>query len=215
MRLATARDLRATAALHHGSLTGLFVDLGPGFLRTFHRSFLRSPHAVALVAVQQGRVVGFLVGSLDTEAHARRVVRRDGLRLAVAGVRALLRRPALASVVLRTRSGRYLRAIARRLPGVPRTTPTVVHAEGPATSRRGVAVLTHVATAEAARGSGAGRLLVEAFTARCAADGAGEIRLVTDPTTPAPGFYRHLGWTSLGTRRGRDDATVEEFLLPL
>jgi ribosomal protein S18 acetylase RimI-like enzyme len=215
VREATGRDLDATAALHHEALTGLFVDLGPAFLRTFHRAFLGSPDGVVLVAAQHGRVIGFLVGSVDADAHARHVVRRQGLRLVSAGVRALVRRPALAGVVLRTRTGRYVRAIARRIPGLPRRTPTVAHAADGGTPRRAVAVLAHVATADAARGSGAGRLLVEAFAARCSAAGAGEIRLVTDPATPAPAFYRHLGWTSLGTRRGRDGTTVEEFRLPL
>lgn len=51
----------------------------------YHRAFAESPHAAAIVAVEdrEARVVGFLLGSLDAPAHRAFVLRRHGARLAV------------------------------------------------------------------------------------------------------------------------------------
>jgi ribosomal protein S18 acetylase RimI-like enzyme len=225
IRDAVPRELRATAQLHHRELGGLFVDLGPRFLRSYHAAFADSPDAVALVATNGIAPLGFLCGTLDNDRHYRVVVRRHVPALLGRAVSSLLARPRLAVFVLRTRTRRYARAVAVRLRGDARlkadpvrdaTPPSVPGQPVAAARRRGaVAVLTHVAVAPEARGSGAGRQLVAAFVARARAAGASEIRLVTDPATPAPEFYRHLGWTSLGVRPGRDGVRVEEFRLQL
>jgi ribosomal protein S18 acetylase RimI-like enzyme len=226
IRDAVPRELRATAQLHHRALGGLFVDLGPRFLRSYHAAFADSPDAVALVATNGVAPLGFLCGTLDNERHYRLVVRRHVPALLGRAVSSLLARPRLAAFVLRTRTRRYARAVAVRLRGDDRraandpvrdATPSSPSARPVAAARRrgSVAVLTHVAVAPEARGTGAGRQLVAAFVARARASGASEIRLVTDPTTPAPEFYRHLGWTSLGVRPGRDGVRVEEFRLQL
>jgi ribosomal protein S18 acetylase RimI-like enzyme len=229
IRDAVPRELRATAQLHHRELSGLFVDLGPRFLRSYHAAFAGSPDAVALVATNGIAPLGFLCGTLNNERHYRLVVRRHVPALFGRAVSSLLARPRLAVFVLRTRTRRYARALALRLRGDERRDAGTVRDATPSASRpersghpvaaarrRGpIAVLTHVAVAPEARGGGAGRQLVAAFVARARAAGASEIRLVTDPATPAPEFYRHLGWTSLGVRPGRDGVRVEEFRLRL
>lgn len=50
----------------------------------YHRAFVESPHATAIVAVEdrEARVVGFLLGSLDAPAHRAFVLRKHGARLA-------------------------------------------------------------------------------------------------------------------------------------
>ena len=78
-----------------------------------------------------------------------------------------------------------------------------------------VAVLTHVAVAPDAQGTGLGRVLVEAFVAHARARGADEVRLITHAHTRAPSFYRRLGWSSLGERSASDGSLVEEFRLVL
>lgn len=235
--------LAHTATLHHVALDGLFVRLGPRFLRVYHRSFVDGPHAVALRSVDHGRTTGFLLGTLDNEAHYRWLARRRSLRLVVAGSRALVVRPRAGVEVARTRLRRYLRALVRRvaspraggsrrwlhgrrgsadpLAGPPigagdRRSATPQMSQTPQGERAPkVAVLTHVAVDEASRGGGVGSLLVTTFVALARQAGADEVRLVTEPASPAGRLYVRLGWRSLGVRPGAGGGQVEELRLEL
>jgi ribosomal protein S18 acetylase RimI-like enzyme len=232
VRDAVRRDLRATAALHHRSLPGgFFSRLGRRFLRRYHATFLASPHAVGLVATDPATddaPVAFLVGTLRNRAHYRWVVRRCGPRLALELVVALLVRPRLAWLFVRTRAGRYLRWVWRYplrhaqaraaapagREGGPRVDDAVrVPAAAGTAPVAPVAVLTHVAVDPELRGRGAGRRLVEVFLERAEAAGAAEVRLVTEASDGASGFYERLGWTPIGERPGADGEVVREFRL--
>lgn len=208
IRPAGRAEVVATARLHERALPdGFFARLGAAFLARYHASFLASPRARLLVAERGGRVVGFLAGTVDNAAHYRTVLRRRPVvGLVLAGLGSLLTRPRLAVEFLRTRVGRYGRAVARQLTGV-RTEAEAADPGDPVP----VAVLTHVAVHEDARGSGAGRALVETFTEEVAEHGAAEVRLVTAVDRGGPRFYRRLGWRSRGRRRAADGTVVEEF----
>lgn len=209
MRPADPADLRATARLHRRALPGgFFARLGERFVRRYHATFAGSPEAVLLVAEQEGRTAGFLAGTLANRRHYREVVRRWWPALTWAGALALLRRPRVTAEFLRTRLGRYRRALLRAGRG-GRTAGATAEPDGP------VAVLTHVAVAPDARGDGVGQRLVQAFVERARRAGAAEIRLVTAAGGAAARFYRRLGWRSRGTRRGADGTFVEEFELQL
>lgn len=212
-------ELARIAAIHAEQLPdGFFVRFGARFLATYHASFLAGPHATALAIGAAGTPLGFVVGTSDNPRHYRWLVRNAG-SLAWSGAAALSVRPGLAYRLLRTRGGRYARGALRLLR----------NRAGPrASSRRGadvggpmgavppvVAVLTHVAVAPEAQGTGLGRVLVEAFVTHVRAQGADEVRLIAHLHTPAPGFYRRLGWSSLGARRASDGSLVEEFQLVL
>lgn len=220
VRDARRADLAATACLHARWLArGFFPRLGPVFLRAYHASFARSPVGVALVASIDGEPVAFLVGTLDNERHYRWVTRHRAVHLAAAGLVGLGRDRALLGEFVRTRARRYARSLWRRLRRRPvtvaaRAAPT--RAPTRTTEHLGpVAVLTHVAVAADARGSGTGRALVRSFVERARAAGASEVRLISPLTTQAPAFYRALGWTSVGRRPASDGTLVEEFRLPL
>lgn len=80
----TAADLHYAAAIHHEALRhGLFPMLGERFLRQYLHSFLGSAEAVALIATIDQHPVGFLVGTVDSNAHYARAVRRHGWRMAL------------------------------------------------------------------------------------------------------------------------------------
>jgi ribosomal protein S18 acetylase RimI-like enzyme len=221
VREATRRDLRAIARLHRRCLPdGFFARLGPGFLRRYHASFLASPLATALVvAGPDGDPSAFLVGTLRNRAHYRWVMQRHGVGLATRMLLALWVRPRLAWVFARTRVGRYVRWVLRypfrhrrtaaASPGADAAEP----AAAPVTAPQPVAVLTHVAVDEAARGNGAGRRLVEVFVDRAREAGAAEARLVTDVDGGASAFYERLGWSLVGERNG--ESVVREYRLPL
>jgi ribosomal protein S18 acetylase RimI-like enzyme len=233
VRDAVRRDLRATAAIHSSALPGgFFARLGRRFLRCYHATFLVSPHAVAVVATdpEDDTPAAFLVGTLRNRAHYRWVVRRCGPRLAVELAAALVARPRLAWLFVRTRAGRYLRWVwrypLRRAQGRtadPAGTEDGSHS-GDAVRTQApvgaapvapVAVLTHIAVDPRLRGQGAGRRLVEVFIARAEEAGAAEVRLVTEAGDGASGFYERLGWTPIGEKPGADDEVVREFRVAL
>lgn len=197
------------AALHRDLLPhGFFAALGPRYLGVYHRSFMGSPHAVSLVACRDGRVVGMLAGAINAHAHQRQTIRRNGLRLAVTGVFALLLRPRLAAQFLRTRGLRYTRGLAKAVrPG--RRPPSTGSAAGGESGD--VAVLTHVAVDARAQGSGAGSALVETFVSRVQASGAAQrIELVTLAEGGASDFYERLGWVG-GTSHLRDGVLYRRY----
>jgi ribosomal protein S18 acetylase RimI-like enzyme len=211
VRPARPGETARTARLHERSLPdGFFARLGTSFLARYHASFLTSSRARLLVAERGGRVVGFLAGTVDNAAHYRRVVQARPVGLLLAGIVSLLRRPRLAAEFLRTRTGRYVRALLRQVaPSSADEATTSDAAGGPVAEP--VAVLTHVAVSSDERGSGAGRALVGAFTEELAREGVEEVRLITAVDGGAPRFYRRLGWRSRGRRRAADGTVVEEF----
>lgn len=206
-RPATRADLARIAALHARRLPGgFFVKLGPLYMRAYHRTFLESGHAVALVAESaSGGLVGFVVGPSDAQLHRQDVLRRHGARLALAGAFSLLLRPSVAAQFLRTRFVRYLRAIKRDVRQVP-AQPASGFSDGV------VAVLAHIAVDEDAAGGGVGRSLVSAFVEAVSAAGADRVELVTRADEQgAAGFYERLGWR----RAGMSGSSFERFVLDL
>ena len=191
--------------LHRSRLPGgFFVRLGPSYLRAYHRTFLGGSHGVALVADADG-IVGFVTGTSDAQRHRHDVLRRHGVPLALIGALSLLVRPALGWEFVRTRLGRYARAITR---GMRRRGELRV-AE-PSTGA--VAVLAHIAVDSDAAGTGIGRALVAAFVEAVAAAGAERVELVTrSDEEGATGFYTRLGWRHTGSS-GND---FERFALDL
>jgi len=201
------QDLGFCAALHAGTLEhGFFASLGHGFLRAYYATFLASPHAIALVATVRGAPVGLVVGSTDPRAHARWVLRRRGLRLAVRGAGILMLRPRLAVRFVGTRVARYRRAWGRA-----RSAPA------PTRSTQGTpAVLTHVAVVPGAQGAGVGRTLVEQFLSEAQARGASAAVLLTlEGSAGASSFYQQLGWRADGLRATFDGPPMAAFEIDL
>lgn len=206
------RDLAFTGPLHRSALShGLFGELGPRFLRSYHDSFLASPFAVALVAERDGAAAAFLLGTTHNRPHYRWTVRHRGLRLALLGIVGLLRRPGQLWRFARTRLWRYLRAVGRRV--VPRGSRVSSRAHASGTP---VAVLTHMAVVYGARGSGIGSDLVATFLRHAEAAGARQARLVTLGTEEGAGeFYARLGWRYDHTRTDWDERPLVSYCLPL
>ena len=190
--------LAETSRLHERSLAdGFFAQLGRAFLREYHRTFVDSPHALALGVSSNGRLEGFLLAVLAPQAHGADVLRRRGLALGIRGTLALGSRPGVLIFFVRTRARRYVRALWRR-----RRRCDVLATSAPAGEW---AVLSHVAVDDAARRGGRGALLVRALHDRAAAAGAVGVVLVTDPDGPGPGFYRRLGYDDGSIVVGSDE----------
>ena len=185
---------------------GFFARLGTPFLREYHDSFRTSPFAVLAVTGPEA-VSGFAAAVLDPAAHARWVLRRHGLRLAVLGATGMVLRPPLLALFVRTRSLRYARGLGRRL----RPLPSAPHA-----ARAGrLAVLSHIVVDSGRQRGGTGAALVATVRAAAIEGGASGMVVLTAPDGPGPGFYRRLGFTEDGPVRGADGGTWRRFRLGL
>jgi GNAT superfamily N-acetyltransferase len=205
IREATPSDVEFFAELHSAALPhGFFTQLGPWFLRAYHRTFVDSPHAVAYVAAVGDVAVGMLAGLIDPGAHTRWVMRRRGFRLALLGALGLVMHPVVGVRFLQRRAGRYVRGWRRnRRRGVaaPVTTPES-------------AVLSHVVVLPGARRTGAGRKLVDAFVGTCRERGVARVRLLTlDSPDGAGAFYATLGWRPGDIRTTPDGHRMREWIL--
>lgn len=213
VRLLEAEDIAFAAKLHAQALPqGFFVLLGPRFLRAYYRGFRASPYAIALVAERDGERIGVLVGTLDSAAHHRYVVRRHGWRLAVLGAAGLVLQPRAGQRFLRTRALRYARSIARAWrPGSGGS----AGAKPGARLRGPLGVLSHVAVATKARGTGAGTALLESFVVAARRAGTARVELVTlAGSEGAASFYERLSWHRAG-EHVRDGIQYTKFSLDL
>lgn len=205
IRPAVAGDLDVTARLHDYALSaGFFPRLGVRFLRTYHRTFLASPHGVALVAVVDSEVVGMVLGSAARRQHTRWVRRHAAGRLALVGAQALALRPRLWRTFAVTRLRRYLSALLGGV--VARNAGRLAEAGGD------LAVLDHIAAADHMRRMGVGTALLTAFEHTVTAAGATEAALVARDNDPGVGqFYEAGGWRRHTSHTDRDGCDVVEY----
>lgn len=219
-------DLGASSRLHGEVLHMEFLArCGPGFLRSYHRAWLASPDGLALAAVDDdGAVVGVLLGAHAPAGHFRFMVRRHGVALALRLCMAALTRPSLARELVATRMLRYLRGLGRMALAVFRRKPPRPSSPDQATreaqpgeteSPPKVGEVTHVMVSATARGTGAGRALMEEARRRAAQRGVDELVLVTPPDLAAGAFYEHLGWTRDGSLTSRSGEAFVRYRLPL
>ena len=92
VRTAVAADADAVAGLHVARITeGFLSSLGAGFLRRLYRRIVASPEGFVLVAVADGRTVGFAAGVTDVGRLYREFLLRDGLAAGVVAAPRLVR----------------------------------------------------------------------------------------------------------------------------
>lgn len=138
LRSGTEGDAATAAALHTGQISeGFLAILGPSFLRRLYRRIAGSPGSFLLIVEDEATPVGFLAGSVDVSGLYRSFLLRDG--------------PAAALVC----GGRLLRSWRRVM-------ETLHHGTGGAGDG---AELLAIAVDPAARGKGAGTMLVDGFLA--------------------------------------------------
>lgn len=103
-RLARVGDCDALARLHvkcsMSQPQGFMYRLGPVFLRTYYRVLLAERNSLVICAEQEGRIVGFLSGSMKAEEHIS-AIRKSAVRLGLAAGLAILMHPSLAEDLFR------------------------------------------------------------------------------------------------------------------
>ena len=171
--------VRAVAELHVATLTGLVTMLGVRVARTFYEGCAESPLAIGFVAIDQGVVRGFVLGSTAPAQLKRDVIARHPVRTAYAMVAGALGEP----------SG--LAWLARSFRGPDEGSYDMSAAE-----------LTYIAVDPVMQRHGAGGQLVDAFTTALRARGVRSYELSVDEDNPAAAkFYEHHGFVSVGRYR--------------
>jgi ribosomal protein S18 acetylase RimI-like enzyme len=141
-------DARFAAELHAAEISeGFLPSLGRPFLERLYRRIVREPRSFLLVAELDEQVIGFLAGTEDVRALYRAFLLHDGAGATLAALPRVLRS-----------WRRVLETL--RYPGSGQ--------DGAPTGQIGeplpAAELLAIAVAPTARGLGAGRALVDAFT---------------------------------------------------
>jgi hypothetical protein len=97
------RDVPDVAWLHAAAMGhSLWAQLGDAFLRVVYEGLVSHPDFLGWVYVEDGRVRGFIAGTLDGPRMMRDTARARFLPLALATVRGLVARPAAARPLLET-----------------------------------------------------------------------------------------------------------------
>jgi ribosomal protein S18 acetylase RimI-like enzyme len=168
LRTGTVEDAATAASLHASQISEGFLSLlGPNFLRRLYRRIVLTPDSFLLIAQDGSGPVGFLAGSSDVSGLYRSFVLRDGV------------------ASLFTCAGRLLRSWRRVM-------ETLRHGIGE--DAEGAELLA-VAVDPAARGRGAGLLLVNGFLqeiVRRSHDAAHVV--VGDNNEAAIAMYRRAGF---------------------
>ena len=216
----TYGDTDQTSQLQRTCLkTGLFPQLGHGFVRRWHRTFIDAPMGIALVVRDpEDQVAAFLLGVTNQQAYVRHVLGHDRFALAWRGAVGLILRPTAARRFLKTRVKQYRR---RLLPigETPRQTSAVGSPAPRANSDVAfrfpspapIGVVHAIVTRPTSRGAGYGRILVRQFEKALLEDGTKCGELVTRANGGAPDFYRRLGWSETGRRMDRDGHIIVQF----
>jgi ribosomal protein S18 acetylase RimI-like enzyme len=168
LRTGTAADAAAAATLHATQIReGFLASLGPRFLRRLYRRVPYVPGSFLLVVEVEGRIVGFLAGSVDVGALYREFLIRDGAFVALGCAWRLLRSPR-------------------------RVLETLRHGTS---EDRGEPELLAIAIDLGARGLGGGRLLVEGFLTEIARRGRSTAHVVVaSGNDRAVALYRRTGF---------------------
>jgi ribosomal protein S18 acetylase RimI-like enzyme len=145
--------------VHIASFPGFFLTfLGPHFLSHFYSGICKAPEGIAFVFLNAaGLPAGFVAGSSNPRGFYSRLLKRDWLRFAFASVGAIMRKPSV------------IRRIVRGL-------------SHPAGNPVGgdVAGLFSLGVSPELQGTGAGKLLVQAFLQEARSRGCERVFLTTD-----------------------------------
>lgn len=169
--------VESVAEIHRQAFPDFFLTkLGSGFLREFYRGFLGDATAVTTVLLDgAGSIRGAAVGTTQPAGFFKRLLKRRLAGFATQSASVIIRNPIHAP--------RLMRAVGYR-GEVPDSLP-------------GAALLSSICIDPGLQGQGAGRLLLDAWTAQAELQGASSAVLTTDAdgNHSVNAFYRRLGWT--------------------
>jgi ribosomal protein S18 acetylase RimI-like enzyme len=178
IREANAADLAQIVSVHERCFPGfLMTMLGRTFLGAYYKTSFDYAGTVALVALEEGDTVGFVVGYVAPQEFYA-LLRRRRWRLASSAIRAVMCSPSL-------------------LPRVFGNMQRMSRAAKPSSTSRLGTELAAIGVIPEASGKGLGKALVCAFVQRASALKAEYVNLTTDAedNDEVNVFYQKLGFT--------------------
>lgn len=87
----TKDDLKELAQVHLTVFPGYFLaQLGENWLQKFYEQFTNEPDSYGLVALNKGKIIGFVVGTTDSSSLFGRFYQRNALRLGLTILRQMI-----------------------------------------------------------------------------------------------------------------------------
>ena len=88
------KDLNAVAKVHMQSFPSFFLTfLGPAFLKEFYKSFIHDDQGIGFVAIENGRILGAIVGPFKPAGYFKRLLLRKWYAFCFACIGAVMRKP--------------------------------------------------------------------------------------------------------------------------
>ena len=169
----------AVTRLHAAGLRGLLSELGVAATRAYYTGCVRTRTAVGFVALEDGAVCGFVMGSTEPKRLKREVLSRNAAATVAAIALGIMQRPAALVSLLRSFRG-----------------PDEGAYDGQ------TAELIYLAVDVQRRASGVGKSLVQAFTRAMTESGVSSFELsVHEDNQAAIGFYEAQGFRVIGRYR--------------
>ncbi len=161
--------------VHMRAFPSFFLTfLGPRFLREFYGSFIADDQGIGFVALEDGKVLGAVVGPLNPAGYFKRLLKRRWFAFCLASMGAVLKKPSVMA--------RLFRAVFYR---------------GEAPQGKVRSLLSSIAVSPDTQGKGVGKALVSSWLEAAKARGSKGAFLTTDTDNneAVNGFYQRLGWT--------------------
>ena len=170
----TNQDIKEVVDIHIRAFPDFFLTfLGAGFLKEFYKSFLYDEQGIGFVAIEDGRILGAIVGPLNPNGYFKRLLKRKWHAFCLASLKAVVKKPSVIK--------RLFRAVFYR-------------GQSPQGGER--ALLSSIAVSPDAQGKGIGKALVMKWLDVVKAKGGKGAFLTTDAedNDSVNGFYQALGW---------------------
>lgn len=165
------------ARLHCRTLTGLLAELGNSAAQAYYTGCFRTGLLTAFVDIQDGKVMGFVCGSMHPDKLRSAMFRRNPFEIMTGTIIGLLRRPTAIKWLLNSFKG----------PDQGHFDPTEPE-------------LTYLAVDPEHRQSGIGAQLLNSFLEALRNAGAATCALsVDDDNTAARSFYEKHGFEAIGS----------------
>jgi len=189
-------DVEKVADIHLRSFPGFFLSfLGPSFLKQFYSIMVESRYGIALVICHRSEAVGFACGSDYISGFYRDLIKKRWLKLSLASVPAIMRKPSAALRLLRA---------------------TITKPKAGA-AKKAVGELSSIAVHPDWEAKGLGRALLTGFMEKMKSRGSTELILATDRDNNdrVNAFYVQSGFALTGTYKTPEGRWINEYAIKL
>lgn len=185
------QDIQQVIQIHLLAFPLFFLSfLGRHFLKELYLAIIQDSSGIAYTYLSQGKLLGFVAGTVNPKGFYKRLLRIRWWRFACAGVGAALRKPSI---------------IPRLVRAFSRSEEEDVHDH--------CAMLMSIAVSPEAQGMGIGKELVKAFLIEVKNRGLDEVNLTTDrlANDATNSFYQNMGFHMARTYTTPEGREMNEY----